>query len=456
MRYIYKSIKLYIAISCCISLAACDKYLGVTPKGYTLLETVNNYNEWLNNGTLYDLFVADLLIAPTDLRDFATISLPASYDAPMAYTWYDQLPLGHWSLWKEHYENISLYNSVILGVEKATNGTEQQKKTLKAEALLGRAFEYFYLVNEYGKQYDSASAATDLAVPLVISDDVAVPIPHRSTVKEVYDFIIADINAALPDLPLDNSANRFRGSKAAGYSVLSRIYFYARNYNKAAEYASLALNEAPVKDIVDYTTMTAVTAIRQLATRQDALFARALSEVIEPALDHLKTFNTNDKRLRFFYSPLGNLSFTQRGRIQYVFGGQGSVKNYENMGTSIPEMVLILAEVAARNNNLTEALNRLDEIRKKRIPAANYTRFTSSNQEDVLKEVLLERKLELGYSTLRWFDMRRLNFEGRMTSINRLNGVGSIFATLEPNSPRYTFQVPLNVIQFNPGMEQNP
>lgn len=455
MRSLYKSIKFFVPLICSISLVGCDKYLEITPKGYTLLTTVDNYNQYLNDQAVYELYAADYLVAPTDVRDLTIISAVPIYDNEIAYAWYDQWEGGIVSLWKEHYEAISTYNTVILGVADATNGTEQQKKALKAEALLGRAFEYFYLVNEYGKTYDSATAAQDLAVPLVVSDDVAVPIPRRSSVKEVYDFIVNDVNNALPDLPMSNSTNRYRGSRAAGYSLLARTYFYARNYSKASEYAGLALNENPTQGIVDYTTMTAVNQILPLAIRTDALYARAMWRVMEPSLPHLKSFNTADKRLNFFYSPVGNYTFTQRGRVQYAFGGQGT-KNYENLGTSIAEMVLIIGEAAARSNNLSEALNRLDEVRKNRIPAASYTRFESTDKEEVLDELLLERKHELGFNTLRWFDMRRLNFEGRMPTITRLSANGTVVATLEPSSPRYTFQIPLFVLKFNPGMEQNP
>lgn len=456
MVNIFKSIKFQGLLLSGLLLMSCDKYLDVTPKGYTLLTTVTNYDQWMNDYELYNFNQTGSLILPSDIRDFPAITTPPTTSSELAYVWAAQHTGTTATLWQSQYEAISSYNTVIQGIDEATGGTEQQKKTIKAEAMMSRAFYYFYLVNQYGKSYDSTTASTDLAVPIVVSDDVAQTTPPRSTVKEVYDFIISDLNTALPDLPLDNNKNKYRGSKAAAYSLLARTYFFARNYTKAGEYAQLALENSYGQTITDYTSFTVATEIRPLAVRPDVIFARATWGRYEPTIAHLKRFNTNDKRLRFFYSNLGNFTFPQRGLVYYAFGGQSGSTIHDNLGTSIQEMVLILAEVAARNNNLDKALDLLADLREKRIPAANYVRFESTDEEEVLNKILEERELELPFNGLRWFDMRRLNAENRMPAVIRYNGVGDEIATLEPGSVRYTFQIPQAVIEFNPGMPQNP
>lgn len=431
----------------------CDKYLEITPKGYTLLNTVSDYDQWLNDPQLYILNGSSSLLYASDLVDIVQISNPPD-PTHLPYVWSpDYAAFNSADLWGAHFTAISSYNSVIIGVDGATGGTEAQKTTLKAEALLGRAFEYFYLVNEYGKPYDSATAAKDPAVPIVFTDDVAQKVPPRSSVKNVYDFIIADIRAAIPALPAENSRNRYRGSVAAAYSLLARIYLNAGNYADARINAQLALDNSTGQTVSNYNSLATSADMQQLAIRPDAIYARRSEWPAIPTVQFLRSFNKKDSRLRLFY--LGNIetNFPVRGVTGYYFGDYPLC---ENGGTSIQEMKLIIAEIAARSNDLTEALNLLDEVRKNRIPAASYTPYQSADKEFVLQKVLEERVFEFPFNSFRFFDMRRLDREGRMPAVNRYNAAGTVIATLEPHSPRYTLRVPQLVLQFNPGMEQNP
>ena len=119
-------------------------------------------------------------------------------------------------------------------------------------------------------------------------------------------------------------------------------------------------------------------------------------------------------------------------------------------------MKLIIAEAAARSGDLTTALQQLDDIRTNRIQASSYVKFQSNNQASVLQAVLGERSNELPFSGLRWFDMRRLDKEGKMNTVYRYDANGNVIATLAPHSPRYTLQIPIQVLAFNPNMQQNP
>ena len=64
-------------------------------------------------------------------------------------------------LWEYSYNRIYYYNVVIDDIMGATQDTEEHKKQLRAEALVGRAFEYLTLVNAYANHYDPSTAATD-------------------------------------------------------------------------------------------------------------------------------------------------------------------------------------------------------------------------------------------------------------------------------------------------------
>jgi hypothetical protein len=443
---------------CGVLFTGCDKYLDVTPKGKKLLSTVADYDQWLNDETLILGYGQPFCWANflSDNADAPNIPVPPTQLSELIYTWAPQFStdLGAApTFWGEHYAKINLFNTVLAGIDNATAGTVTQKRGLKAEALLGRALEYFYLVNEYGKPYDSTTANQDLAVPFVISNDVTQEVPGRSTISEIYKRIIDDLNAAIPDLPADNSANRFRGSVAAGYSVLARVYFYARNYADAQKYAALALVHGKAT-MIDFNGTLPSTNL--LGTHPDVIYGRMVLGQTAATLDFMRSFASNDLRVRKLYYSTDSYKFTTRGATLYFPPAINPILYYTNTGTSVQEMKLIVAECAARGNNLSLALEQLDEVRKNRFATASYVRYQSGVREEVLQEVFTERNHELGFCGLRWFDMRRLDKENRMDTVRRYNAQGSVIATLPPHSDRYTLQIPVQVISFHPDMQQNP
>lgn len=448
-----RSISVLIMLAC-LAMSACNKYLDVTPRGFTLLSTVNEYDQWLNDADKLGMSAAQELNLLGDNVDKVNIAVPSASTTDLIYTWAAQFSIDLKAaplFWGNHYSNINKFNTVLQGIDEASGGTEQEKRTLKAEALLGRAFEYFYLINLYGKPYDAATAANDPGVPFVVSNDVAQTVPGRSSVQEIYDHIIADIRLAIPDLPADNSKNRMRGSVQAAHSVLARVYFYMRNYSGAANSAALAVQMNGLT-MIDFKTSRPAS-VSSLSTRPDAIYARRAFGYETAELNFVKTYSASDLRLALLYSSFDN--FSGRGNTMFAPLFNAFEFMNTNTGTSLQEMKLIIAEAAARTGDLTTALDQLNEIRTMRFAAADYQPLQSTDNDEVLAWVLRERSFELPYSGLRWFDMRRLNAEGKMPVVNRLNAQNDIIATLSQGSDAYTLKIPNQVIYFNPGMKQN-
>lgn len=452
---------LFIASLPVFLLSSCDKYLDVQPKGKRLLKTVSDYNLWLNNSNSLEQSIPNELLQLDDNIDDTRLTASLSGTDSRVFTWQEQFNLDVASgpvIWKDFYESIYYFNTVLLGIDEAIGGTDQQKNSLRAEALLGRAFSYLYLVNLYGKPYNAATAEKDLSVPFVTSNDLNEPTPARSTVKEVYDHIIGDLNLAIADLPKDNNQNRFRGAVAAAYSVLARTYLYMGNFTKAAENAQLALDNGQ-NTILDFGTMTGPAGIPPAIIRPGAIYARLMKQTytqLTPTLSFLKSFNTKDLRLAFYYTNLKDYSFQKRGEVVHLGIGVSYSGAYPNCGTSVEEMRLILAEVAARRNELSTALNELHLVRKSRFKTVDYQRYESTVQEEVLNKIFTERTFEFAVNGMRWFDMRRLDTEGRMPTVNRYDGQGNLVATLAPHSNKYTLQIPIQIMAFNPSWPQNP
>jgi hypothetical protein len=451
----------YIAaqlLLCSLVFSGCDKYLDIEPKGKQLLKTTNDFDLWLNSNVLTVETDNMYLNYMTDNLDVVNITNPPTSLVELVYTWAPQFTTDVSTptyLWGEHYRRISLFNTVLLGIDAAEGGTGSQKASIKAEALLGRANSYFYLVNEYAKPYNAATAATDLAVPYIISDDVSQKTPNRSTTAEIYQHIIDDLNAAIPNLPPDNSNARFRGSKAAAYSVLARVYLYRREYSEAQRNAELALANT-LATMIDYTTPTTFPTTTNVVSHPDVIYGRGTNAAGIPITAEFKsTFATNDARRTVLYL---NWASTVRGGTSFYAAAVTPAFQLTNTGTTVQEMRLIVAECAARANSLTLALTNLNEVRRNRYTGTPITSrdFSSTIQDAVLTEVLAERRRELPFHGLRWFDMRRFDAENRMSAVIRTNAQNTVIATLEPHSNRYTLQIPVQVLSFNPNMAQNP
>lgn len=439
-------------------LSSCDQYLDIKPKGSTLLTTTTDYDQWLNDpdlGVAVSSPYCNLNLLGDNI-DIPNITNPPTTTAQMVYIWSQQFSLVlnvSPEFWGFQYANINKFNTVLAGVDQATGGTNNQRRSLKAEALLGRAYEYFYLVNEYGNEYDSATAATDLAVPYVTSNDVSQATPARSTIAVIYQHIIDDLTAAIPDLPADNSANRLRGSKAAAYSVLARLYFYAGNYADARKNALLALENTRAV-MMDFNGT--LPAAPLLSIQQDAIYGRMAIGYLPATLDFMRSFEADDLRVKLLYYSTDGYTYITRGATNFVPYFITPSLQYTNIGTSVQEMKLIIAESAARSNDLTTALEQVNDIRKNRFTPATYQAVASADQATVLEAVLTERSHELAFAGLRWFDMRRLDKENKMSTVYRYDAQGNVIAELPPHSPHYTLQIPAQVLSFNPDMPQNP
>lgn len=445
--------------------AGCNKYLDVKPKGKTLLNTVNDFDLWLGSRFLGEISGVPQMVWLSDHSQKIPWNPDAIGESERCYLWQEQTTDINVApkLLTGAYSHIYYFNTVIEHVDGAAGGTDAQKAQLKAEALLGRANEYFYLLNLYGKSYDANTARTDLSVPFVTSTDINTPTPPRATVQELYDHIIGDLQASLANLPADNSMNRFRGSVHAAYSVLARVYLYMRDYANAAKYAAMALQRPGGAEVTNYQGLLKGVFVKD-ARINEILYARGsdptsgtLMQIVDSAF--IKTYLPTDLRPKLhFYDGLASTFNYNTVKPSAGVRFSATANGYYDVivGTTVPEMKLIIAENAARTGDLTVALQHLNEIRVKRFAPADYVPLSSTDADVVFEWVIRERRYEMPLNGLRWFDMRRLDAENRMPAVVRYDGNKNVLATLAPHSPRYTLQIPLNAIVYNPGMPNNP
>ena len=258
--------KLYKFLLCaCLALPimSCDDYLDIQPKGIVIPEKSEDYERLLNYAQLlkasesYPNFMTDDVFMPYEddmTGGFVSLELPNQH----LYAFNSEI-FGEGEsdgLWEYSYNRIYYYNVVIDDIMGATQDTEEHKKQLRAEALVGRAFEYLTLVNAYANHYDPSTAATDPGVPLMLDKNINKTNLQRATVQEVYDQIKTDLDEAAPNLPEKPVLNAYRASKPVGYGMLARMYLYMENWGKAAEYASVVITRNPqLRRLSDFVTI---------------------------------------------------------------------------------------------------------------------------------------------------------------------------------------------------------
>jgi starch-binding outer membrane protein, SusD/RagB family len=154
-----------------------------------------------------------------------------------------------WSLTANYwpYDDVR-YANIFIETVKASkdNLDESVYNRLLSEGYFFRAYIYFGLVKRYGgvplidksldSEYQSGTDNENLYIP-------------RSTEKETFDFILADLDEAvkyLPEWTPSNNDGKFRATKWAAYGLMSRVALFAAStgkYNSKVKVTGEALDK---------------------------------------------------------------------------------------------------------------------------------------------------------------------------------------------------------------------
>lgn len=462
MKKKYRSFILAFLI---LAVSGCDGYLDIKPKGVVIPEKCNDYEQLLN--------YAQLMKASDSYPNYLTddVFLPYEDDLTGGYKYTDLSLQNLYSfasevygdgetdgLWNYSYNRIYTYNVIISQVMGSIDATEEHKKEVRAEALLGRAFEYLTLVNAYANHYDKSTSETDPGVPLMLDEDINKTNLERASVENVYKQIKADLDEAAQNLPAKTQLNAFRASKPVGYGMLARMYLYMGDYAKALENAKESLkHNSSLLDLRKYKVVDPEKWIGRIdvparADNPENIYIRlapyvfGLSTSVYGSSDLISLFDKeNDMRYKLYFTRyIGGYACYYDLWAPYI---------YANMAMATPEMYLIAAECEARIGTVENAMSYLNKLRDNRI--MNNVHLSATSKENALKLVLDERRRELTLNgCTRLIDLKRLNREPAFakTIVHEVNGKEY---KLEPNSPKYILPIPPNILRFNPNMAPN-
>ncbi len=137
------------------------------------------------------------------------------------------------------YNQLKLANDVIASIDPNTTNEELLIYLGQAKAI--RAFDYLGLAPYF--QYNYATSADKPCVPLVTEETTDFTNNPRATVKEIYDQIIEDLNAAIDLLAnYDRKDNKGRINQQVVYGLRARANLYMGNWAAAADDADKAMS----------------------------------------------------------------------------------------------------------------------------------------------------------------------------------------------------------------------
>ena len=339
------------------------------------------------------------------------------------------------------YEDIMGMNAILDKIDDA-KGSVEEIEMVKAQALAMRAYHYFMLVNMYGEPYNYNKDA--LGVVLKVESTYVEGGIVRATVGDVYEQIVEDLETASELL---NKYPKTRGdfliNSTSTDILLSRVYLYMEEWDKAVEAATRAIGSA--EGLLDYSTIAdlsmSIFRFTYDVSEVECLFGSVSfpSYYLNTSADLLALFDENDERLvhlkrKMPFANLTNPSIWIRSAEAYLNRAE--------------------ARVLADAQDLQGAMEDLNELRRHRI--SDYTDENITDAETLLTEIRNERRKEFCFEGHRWFDLRRYGMPKITRDFRMRLGVSLLRYTLEEKDPFYTLPFPRVAMENNTKLEQNP
>jgi len=439
-----------------ILLSACDKYLDIEPQQSIAASQALNDENGIRTAILgmYQLFTendtyqvghpilnSDLLINTADLlwTGFNLPDINPILDKQISTT--NNLALGFWIT---SYAVISQANAIesALGQIEFADKNKADKNRFLGEISFIRGLVYSYLIELYAEPWAKGRLDSAPGVPIVLhaEDPLENGTLPRSTIKEVYDFIIDEFQMAKDLLPEQNG---FFPTTFSASAMLSRIFLIQEKYHLVEQESSRVLAAGQFELLADYNQV-----FNQASNTSEDLFAfqitptdgaNVMSELYTGELeggeafiaisdDHILKYEPGDLRSELFYFDQKTGSRrTGKWRTRPSYDGNITI-------IRLAEMVLNRAEARYHLGDLSGSLQDINTIRER----AGLPQLSTDDLD--LKVILKERYCELVFEGHQFRDLKRTR---------------SQVGTLPYDDPSLVFPIPQREIDVNPALVQN-
>lgn len=331
-----------------------------------------------------------------------------------------------YDLWNAYYTWISNAN-YILAAEETMEGTSEERGYALGQAYAIRAYSYYMLAQSFARTYKGheSEACCPIYKEPTTADTEGQP---RSTVQEVYDLIVADMDKALEYLEGTSRKHISHIGYDVALGLRARIaltmedWATAKNMAKAAIAAS-GCEIIPVKDFVGTNDADAdnVMWAADIIADQSGMYASFFSHMstgVSYGSSARKLINkelyakmgVNDTRLAW-WDPTDSKGYQQK---KFEFSDlQTWMGDYIWM--RVEEMYLTAAEAECRLGEEDNAKADLMALMSKRAPSYSCEHLTGTAMGkltnewtgSLLEEITIQRRIELWGEAGRVYDIRR-------------------------------------------------
>ena len=383
--------------------------------------------------------------------------------------------------WRYYYRQIFGANSIIdiLGGNDIVPATAALKVTM-GQAKTMRAYGYLYLSQLYAKEYGTG---TEKILPIYTTTDATKANQPKSTAKDVWDLMVADLTQAITYLEGYTRTTKDQVDKNVAKGLLAYVLASRGTQADWTQVATLTQDlmaaypmTTPAQLVYNGTNITTA-GFNNLATASwiwgvDLTLAQGINLISwwgqvddftysyawagDPKTIDLGLYNairSDDIRKNQFASPTSTPTrdrlkpinkFFDPGRVR---GGQRQVVT-DLVYMRADEFYLLNAEAKARLNQDANALQVLTTFLTPRITDLSY--LTGMSGQTLLSEIYLQTRIELWGEGKSYFAMKR-NKATTTRGSNHLFDAGNSFPY---NSSKLTFVIPQAEVLNNPNLNK--
>jgi starch-binding outer membrane protein, SusD/RagB family len=371
--------------------------------------------------------------------------------------------------WAYLYSTIGKTNIVINNVDTVVELTENRKKEIIGEASFIRAYMYFQLVQLWGE------------VPLQLKDIKTFNIsilpdlfPPRAPVDSIYNRIIIDLGTALASVRT-TAPDKSLVTKGAVNAMLAKVYATREphDWNKVLTYCN-AVTTGDYSLLPDYEQLwdnahensaESIFEINYAGTASDANWGAGMfmglgwKKFNIPSNDLVAAFDAEGDNIRkassiTFLDVTGKWSDAHWPQTNYPFMNKyrnfvyPSSQNY--IFIRLADILLLKAEALNETGDVPGAAALVNQVRT-RVQLPN---TTAGTQDAMRLAIEKERRLELAFEGMRWFDLKRT---GRAIEvINSITNFGGNSMSYNLTQNRLLWPIPQSELDKSAELTQNP
>lgn len=403
------------------------------------------------------------VIQQNDTRGEDAVNTQAFYQLTYTAT-YDPTTANNVYYWSDTYRLINRANIVMEGIAEAQeNGviTPEAAADYIAQAKFLRALSHFELVLHFARPYHHTADASHPGIPyrelaFNTQENIEAGLQQgRNSVAEVYSKVLDDLNAAENGLfsksERSGTSQITRATKEAAIALKTRVYLHMRDWPNVLTEAqkitgTYSLTDTPFGPFDNgYGNSESIFSMENSANNNPGVNAALASQYKRRVLVAISPIIWNDDRwleddLRRDDSDAG-LIIDQAG-VKYTHKYKDDV-TYTDPTPIIryAEVVLNMAEAHARQDNLSLAIDALNEVRDRSLadPASqSYTSADLPSKQAVLEAIIFERRVEFLLEGNRWHDIHRLQGDDFVP----IDGIPAKYPNTTPNAADYEIGTP--------------